>query len=54
MAAISDKLVDRRIIERNIRKGLVSEQDYEDYLAKLSDQSSNFDLVQPYDDEKEE
>ncbi|MGB0679569.1 MAG: hypothetical protein ACPGUV_07910 [Polyangiales bacterium] len=34
-------LVDKRIVERNIRRGLISRQDYEAHLAALADCSDN-------------
>jgi hypothetical protein len=37
MATLGDKLVDKRIVERNIAKGLISKQDYEQHLTDLQD-----------------
>jgi hypothetical protein len=35
------KLFDRRIVERNIKKGLITRKDYEKYLKSLSDVAAN-------------
>jgi hypothetical protein len=36
-AAQNDRLFDKRTIERNIKKGLVSRKDYEKHLKALDD-----------------
>ncbi len=46
MAALSDKLVDKRIIERNIAKGLVSTERYEQHLAELPDKEGECERVE--------
>lgn len=38
-------LVDRRIVERNIKKGLISREDYKKYLAQLPDAEGNAEVV---------
>lgn len=43
---IDPKLFDRRVIERNVAKGLIKEADYKDYLKKLPDESANGQWVQ--------
>jgi hypothetical protein len=34
---LENKLVDQRVVRRNVRKGLVDEKDYERYLKSLPD-----------------
>ncbi|HBQ21211.1 MAG: hypothetical protein A2Z91_00320 [Deltaproteobacteria bacterium GWA2_38_16] len=34
-----EKLLDKRIIQRNITKKLISKEDYKAYLSKLKDES---------------
>lgn len=46
MAALGNKLVDKRIIERNIEKGLITKDDYDRHLAELSDLEGNYDTVE--------
>jgi len=45
MADIEEKLVDRRVIERNIGKKLVSQNDFEAYLKALPDSEPNAEVV---------
>ncbi len=45
MAALEDRLVDKRIVDRNIKKGLLRKEQYEDHLAKLPDRSNALELV---------
>jgi hypothetical protein len=35
------RLFDRRVVERNIKKGLITRKDYEKYLKSLSDVAAN-------------
>jgi hypothetical protein len=35
------RLVDRRVIERNIKKGLLTRKDYEKHLKSLADTAAN-------------
>ena len=35
------KLFDRRIVERNIKKGLITRKDYEKHLKSLADVAGN-------------
>jgi hypothetical protein len=35
--ALDPKLFDRRIVERNIKRGLITRKDYDKYLKSLSD-----------------
>lgn len=46
MAALSDKLVDKRVLERNISKGLISKDQYEQYLADLADRAGSYERVE--------
>ncbi|MFZ1863468.1 MAG: hypothetical protein WAU39_04540 [Polyangiales bacterium] len=46
MAALGDRLVDKRVLERNMTKGLLSKEQYEKYLADLTDRESNCERVQ--------
>jgi hypothetical protein len=46
MATLGDKLLDKRIVERNIAKGLVSKQEYEKSLAALADREGTYDHVE--------
>jgi len=56
----NDRLVDKRIVERNISKGLLSEADYQKYLTALPDVASKSEMVDygvddhAHDDEDEE
>lgn len=40
-----DLLMDKRIVHRNIRRGLVRKEDYESHLTSLQDGSSNMEYV---------
>ena len=46
MATLRDKLVDKRIVERNIAKGLLSKEQYEQHLADLDDREGACDRVE--------
>lgn len=52
MAALKEELVDRRIVERNIKKGLLRKEEYEDHLAKLPDRANDLELVSVHSDEQ--
>jgi hypothetical protein len=52
MAEIHPHLVDKRILERNFKKGTVTRKDYEKYLKDLPDASDNMEVVS-IDDEEE-
>ena len=45
MANVGDKLVDKRIVERNMAKGLLSKEQYEQYLADLADREGGYDRI---------
>ena len=40
-----DMLLDRRVVQRNIRKGLVTREEYEAYLAGLGDVSDQAEEI---------
>ncbi len=46
MAALGEKLVDKRIVERNIAKGLITKEEYERRLANLADREGSYDTVE--------
>ena len=46
MATLGDKLLDKRIVERNIAKGLISKDEYEKHLADLADREGSYDQVE--------
>jgi len=46
MATLGDKLVDQRIVERNIAKGLISKEQYEQHLAALADREGSYIRVE--------
>jgi hypothetical protein len=41
MANSSDRLYDIRVLERNVRKGLIARKDVEKYLKSLPDRADN-------------
>lgn len=45
MADYHPLVVDKRIIERNIQKGLISRKDFERHLSELPDCGENAELV---------
>jgi len=46
MAALGDKLMDKRVVERNMAKGVLSKERYEQYLADLADSEGRYERVQ--------
>lgn len=40
-----DMLLDRRVVERNIRKGIVTREEYETFLRQLGDTADNAEAV---------
>jgi hypothetical protein len=50
MASIDERLVDKRIVERNIERGLLSDSEYQKYLKELTDMEENADVLRVYDD----
>ncbi len=52
MANSSDRLYDIRVLERNVRKGLIARKDVEKYLKGLPDRTDNTaPLAAPVPDE---
>lgn len=50
----SERLYDMRTVERNIKKGLVEDKDFQKHLASLKDSTSECEIiVLDEDDEKE-
>ncbi len=45
MANIDDSLVDKRIVERNIQKGMLTRDDHIKYIGKLPDRAENAEAV---------
>lgn len=45
---------DLRTIERHLREGIVEKKEYEDFLKKLPDESSNADYTEVYEESPEE
>lgn len=46
MADYHPLLIDKRIIERNIHKGLISRNDYQKHLESLPDSGQNAEVVE--------
>ena len=40
-----DMLLDRRVVERNIRKGIVTREEYDTFLRELGDTADNAESV---------
>lgn len=45
MASIDERLVDKRIVERNIERGVFSKADFESYLNDLPDIHENAEVI---------
>ncbi|MEZ4288925.1 MAG: hypothetical protein R3A47_12500 [Polyangiales bacterium] len=45
MASIKDQLLDKRIIDRNLEKGILSREQYEAHLKTLRDVEANAERV---------
>jgi hypothetical protein len=45
MAAYPPRIVDKRIVERNIRKGLIQRKEFEKFLTDLPDVASQAEIV---------
>ena len=45
MAALGDKVLDKRIVERNMAKGLLSKDEYEQHLSELPDREGRCERV---------
>jgi hypothetical protein len=48
--ALDPKLFDRRIVERNIKRGFITRKDYDKYLKSLADAA---DKLRPSDESHE-
>lgn len=46
MAALGDKVVDKRIVERNIAKGLLTNERFEQHLSELPDREGSYERVE--------
>lgn len=53
MAKQNDRVVDKRVVERNLDKGLISKADLEKHLAALPDSAANAEWS-TFDDEDED
>jgi hypothetical protein len=53
MAKQNDRVVDKRVVERNLDKGLISKADLEKHLAALPDAAANAEWS-TFDDEDED
>jgi hypothetical protein len=53
MAKQNDRLVDKRVVERNVEKGLLSKADLEKHLTALPDVAQNGEWTS-YDDDAED
>jgi len=40
-----DMLLDRRVVERNIRKGIVTREEYDTFLRELGDTADNAESI---------
>ncbi len=54
MADTRDFLLDKRTVERNIRKGLISRDDYNEHLSGLKDVEDNAEVIDFAPPEEEE
>ena len=50
----SDQLLDKRTLDRNITKGLVTQKEVEKHLAGLADKSANAEYLDPAESLAEE
>ena len=54
MSQSNEYLFDHRIVEKNIRKGLITRKQYEDHLKSLSDAEGNAEYVSLEDEVEDE
>ena len=54
MASLGDKVLDKRIIERNIAKGLVTKDRFEQYLIELPDREGAYERIEIEPEESSE
>lgn len=45
MSRLDEKLVDRRTVERNIQKGLLTQKDFEGFVAALPDVKERAEVI---------
>lgn len=46
MTDVPESVLDKRVIERNIEKGLIDRKQYEQHLGKLHDAADNAEAVE--------
>ena len=46
----SDKLYDTRVIDRNIKKNLITKKDYEKHLSTVKDSTSDAEIIEITDE----
>ncbi len=46
MSDKNPRLFDLRVVERNIQKGLITREEYNEYLAKLEDSSEQAEKIE--------
>jgi hypothetical protein len=49
MASIDERLIDKRIVERNLERGLLSAEQRKAYLDGLPDRAANADVIPMHD-----
>lgn len=49
MASIDERLVDKRVVERNLERGLLSADQHKRYLDGLADVAAKADVIQLHD-----
>jgi len=42
-----DFILDKRVVARNLRKGIITKEDVEKHVAKLTDVEDNAEICQP-------
>jgi hypothetical protein len=45
MSTVEERTLDKRVVERSIRRGLLSKEDYARYIERLSDVTENAGYV---------
>ncbi len=48
---VDERLLDKRIVQRNITKKLLTEEEYKSYLSQLKDESSQCEPIHIEEDE---
>ena len=54
MAKLDEQVIDKRIVERNIEKGLLTEEEHQSHLIGLPDLKDNAEKVKLFTDEEEQ